>query len=116
LQGPQPGCQHQWLNCKPAKLEMLQNKISKTKKNKKIKKFKFSLKHFKFGGLAAKPWRVRSHTIGIDGMAAGQPTLNFFQRKNLFFFFSNFSLKHFKFDEPQAIPSAPTVWLQACWL
>jgi hypothetical protein len=37
-QGPQPGYQHQWLNCRPAKLEMLQNKISKTKKqkNKKI--------------------------------------------------------------------------------
>jgi hypothetical protein len=28
-QGPQQGCQHQWLNCRPTKLEMLQKIILK---------------------------------------------------------------------------------------
>jgi hypothetical protein len=36
-QGPQQGCQHQRLNCRPTKLEMLQNKFPKQKINKEIK-------------------------------------------------------------------------------
>jgi hypothetical protein len=44
-QGPQPGYQHHRLNCRLAKLEMLQNKISKTKKQK-IKKIQIFFETF----------------------------------------------------------------------
>jgi hypothetical protein len=52
-QGPQQGYQHQRLNCRPAKPEMLQKKILKQKINKEIK-LTFSLKYFKFDRPTAK--------------------------------------------------------------
>jgi hypothetical protein len=57
-QGPQQGCQHQQLNCRLAKLEMLQKKFPKQKINKEIK----------FKSIQVR--RACSQVIGTNGLDA----------------------------------------------
>jgi hypothetical protein len=109
-QGPQQGYQHQRLNCRPAKLEMLQKKFLKQKINNEIK-FKYSLKHFKFDGFAAKQSALLAW-LRPGNFRNFSERIQVFFKKN-FLFSSNAFLKHFTFSGLVAIPLAPKIWLRA---
>jgi hypothetical protein len=62
--GPQPYRRHRRYGCGSTELEMFQEKMSETNKNKNKKKIssKFFLEIFQM-------WRARSHTFGAKAMA-----------------------------------------------
>jgi hypothetical protein len=67
-QGPQEGYQHQRLNCRPAKLEMVQKKFLKQKINKGIKLRSFQVR------------RACSQVVDTDGLAVACQLWKFFKK------------------------------------